>query len=322
MKVSIISIIENMPKNLTDIEKVRYIYLEIGKIISYNVEYRHCIDTRFAKDIYDEKITIGSIERKNYQNKIILVCKQASEILNETLNEINIKSKCIGLEEGNQYHVDVLVSVNNKKYSLNIIRDAANIQKGLKTIGFATTKKTYNGINCDTITQDDLRIVDQKLGYCKNNMYMDEAIFILKEEMKNVENIKKYILQENPNLSDEKISKDIILKYKIDFIFRYIKNNLNEKDKMGLVELRGFYGRIFKEILLKSERDKIKIFDFYHKKNNKINYSTIYEIKLEKENVYYIYDDDQRKFIKITKEKLQEISKNICFFSKQPEYER
>lgn len=322
MKVSIISIIENMPKNLTDIEKVRYLYIEIGKIISYNVEYRHCIDTRFAKDIYDEKITIGSIERKNYQNKIILVCKQASEILNEALNEINIKSKCSGLEEGDQYHVDVLVSVNNKKYSLDLIRDAANIQKGLKTMGFATSKKTYNGINCDTITQDNLKIIDKKLGYCKNDMYMDEAILMLKEEMKNVENIKKYILQENPSLNNEKMSKDIILKYKINFIFRFIKNNLNEKDKMELVEIKAFYGRIFKEILLKSERDNIKIYDFYYKKSNKINYSTVFENKLEKENVYYIYDDEQRGFIEITKEKLQEISENIYFFSKQPEYEK
>lgn len=322
MKVSIISIIENMPKNLTDIEKVRYIYLEIGKIISYNIEYRHCIDTRFAKDIYDEKITIGSIERKNYQNKIILVCKQASEILNEALNEINIKSKCIGQEEGSQYHVEVLASVNNKKYCLDLIRDAANIQKGLKTIGFATAKKTYTGMNCNTITQDDLKMIDIKLDYCKNGMYMDEAIFMFKEEIKNEENIKKYMLQETPNLNNKKISKDAILRYKVDFIFRYIRNNPNEKDKMMLLELRSFYGRIFKEIFLKSERDKTKVFDFYYKKNNKTNYSTIYEIKLEKENVYYIYDDDQRRFIKISKEELQEISKNIYFFNKQPEYER
>ena len=322
MRVSIIDIIENMPKNLTDIEKVRYLYLEIGNIISYNVEYRHYIDTRFAKDIYDEEITIESIERADYQNKITVLCKQASEILNEALNKIDIKSRCVGFEEGSQYHVEVLANVKNKRYCLDLIRDAANIQKGLKTKGFATARKLYNGMNCDTIIQDDLKVIDQKLGYCKNDIYMDDAILMLKREMTDIENIKKYILEEIPNLNNEKLSKDIILKYKINFIFKYIKNNLNEKDKMELVEIKSFYGRIFKEILLKSERDKIKIFDFYHKKNNKINYSTIYEIKLEKENVYYIYDDEQRGFIEINKEELKKISTSIKYFDKVPEYEK
>lgn len=322
MKVSVISIIENMPKSLTNIEKVRYIYLEIGKIFSYNIEYIHCVDNRFAKDIYDEKITIGSIERKNYQNKILLVCKQASEILNEALNQIDIRSKCIGFEEENQYHVDVLVNLNNKKYLLNIISDVSNIQKGLKTKGFATAKKTYDGINCDAIAQENLKIIDKKLGYCKNDMYADEAILLLKEEMKNSENIKRYIFENKFNLNNENISKDEIFRYKVDFIFRYIKNNFNESERMELLELKSFFTRIFKEILLKNEFKNIKTFDFYHRKNATINYSTIYQIRLENENVYYIYDDGQRKFLKVSNEKLKEIVKNICFFNKQPECEK
>ncbi|MBQ2938256.1 MAG: hypothetical protein IJE05_05220 [Clostridia bacterium] len=322
MKVSIISIMENMPKDLTDIEKVRYLYLEIGKVISYNVEYIYSIDTRYAKDIYDEKITIDSIEKNNYQNKIMLLCKQASEILNEALNEINIKSRCIGFEEGSQYHVDVLVNIHNKRYCLNLIKDVANIQKGLRTTGFATTRKLYDGTNCDTIKQDDLKIIDKKLGYCRNNMYMDDAISMLKEEIKDVENIKKYIIQENPNLNNKKISKDTILKYKIQFIYKFIKNNLCEKDKMEIVEIKAFYKKLFKEFLSKTERDIIRFYDFYYKSDNQIKHSTISEIQFKDEKIHYIYDDKQRKFTEITKENLKELSKSVKFFSKEPEQER
>ena len=322
MKISIISIIENMPKNLTDIEKVRYLYLEIGKVISYNIEYIYSIDTRYAKDIYNEKITISSIERKNYQNKIILLCKQASEILNEALNKTNIKSKCVGFEEGSQYHVDVLVNVHNKKYCLNLIKDIANIQKGLKTTGFAASKKLYDGTNCDTIKQDNLKIIDKKLGYCRNNMYMDDVILMLKEEMKDTENIKKYIIQENSNLKNKKISKDTILKYKIQFIYKFIKNNSYEKDKMEIAEVKAFYKKLFKELLSKSERDIIKFYDFYYKIDGKTKHSTVSEIQFKDGKIHYIYNDKQRGFTQITKENLKQLSKNVKFFTKQPEQEK
>lgn len=205
---------------------------------------------------------------------------------------------------------------------MDLIRDATNIQKGLKTVGFATYKKTYDGVNCNTITQDDLKVIDKKLGYCKNDIYTDEAIFMLKKELTNKENIKEYILREKFDLNNKKISRDLILKYKIDFIFKYIKNNLNEKDKMGVVEIRSFYGKIFKEILLKNERNNIRIYDFYYRKTDKINYSMIYEIKLEDIDIYYIYDDCQRGFKKITKDNLKDISKKIYFFDESPEYEK
>ena len=41
MKISINEILENMPKNLTDIEKVRYIYLALGNIFSYDRDYMY-----------------------------------------------------------------------------------------------------------------------------------------------------------------------------------------------------------------------------------------------------------------------------------------
>lgn len=46
MKVSIKDIIKNMPEVLSEIEKVRYIYIEIAKILSYKRDFLYLLDNR------------------------------------------------------------------------------------------------------------------------------------------------------------------------------------------------------------------------------------------------------------------------------------
>lgn len=50
MKVSIDKILENMPKNLTDLEKVRYLYLKMGDIFSYNRDFLYIDDYRYVNE--------------------------------------------------------------------------------------------------------------------------------------------------------------------------------------------------------------------------------------------------------------------------------
>ena len=45
-------------KDLTEIEKVRYLYIEIGKISSFNVEYACSLDDGFCRYLYNEKMSI------------------------------------------------------------------------------------------------------------------------------------------------------------------------------------------------------------------------------------------------------------------------
>ena len=65
MKISINNILKNMPNNLSDLEKVRYIYIEIGKIFSYNRDFLYVSNYRILDDIYSDTITINMIENEN-----------------------------------------------------------------------------------------------------------------------------------------------------------------------------------------------------------------------------------------------------------------
>ena len=318
MKVSIEKIIKNMPENLSNLEKTKYLYMEIGKVLSYNIEFKYCQDYRFQKDIYGEEISIEDIEKGDYQNKIIIVCSQAGKIIQEALKKVNIKSQLFGYEPGECSHIDVIANIDGKNYCLDIALDLANIQKGFQTTGFALKSKLYDGTKCDTLTKEKIKQIDEKLGYCKNGMYMDDVINMIKQEINDSENIQEFMRKENPELNNVKITKEMILKYKIDFIYKYIKNNIEEENKMSIYEVKSYYRNIFRAILTAEEMLKNNSYDFYYYENGKIKNSSISEYDIKDELIYYIYDDKKRGYEKISNEDLKKISNNINFYELKP----
>ena len=65
MKISVKKILEDMPKDLTDIEKVRYIYLSVGDIFSYDRDYIYLGREREILAEYSKEMSIDDIEKIN-----------------------------------------------------------------------------------------------------------------------------------------------------------------------------------------------------------------------------------------------------------------
>ncbi len=326
MKVSINKILENMPKNLTDLEKVRYIYLKMGDIFSYNRDFLYIDDYRYVNDMYNEVITKEKIEKGNYKNKIASLCKQMSEISCETINKLNpskIKARIVGYNPDKETHVEVIVTISDKSYNLNINLDLYKIQKGMRTVGFATTNKAIDETECVVLSSDEIKKMDEKLNYCKYGMYMDDAIEMIKSEMQDTKNIEK-LISENELKTGRK--EDIIFKYKVDFIFKYLKNNLPEDKKLEIYELCKYYKKLFKELLTEKERvdNNIQKFDIYLKedgKNKKEN--ALYQIKMRERIIYYLYFDEERGFAEIDEKSLRNLDNtgNIEYIDYlKPEY--
>lgn len=319
--ISINKIIENMPKGLSQLEKTRYIYLELGKIFSFNIELFYAPDDKTLQDIYDKEITVNDIENGKYQNKVSIVCKQASEILCEVLNDnrIGVESYCTEIEKGQINHVNVISKIGDKKICLGIIFDLKNIQKGFFTESFGQYNLILSdGEKCDVLNDEEIKRIDMKLGYCKNGIYMNDIIEMLKKEMRDDNNVKKYIVENYPNIKTDTLKEDTILHYKIDFIYKHIKNNMLEKEKMDISEISDYYKYIFEEILTPNENMKRREYKFYYNDKGEKKYSMINELNLDNKKVYYIYDDEQRGFINISEEDLKRKSKNMNFFSEMP----
>ena len=151
MKISVKKILGDMPKDLTDIEKVRYIYLSLGNMFSYDRDYMYLGREREILAAYSNNITIDDIEKREYYNKILAVCSQMSLIESETINRLkkaNINARIVGYDEEKEGHVAVITDIDGKNYYLDIALDLYRIQKGMKTKGFAkATKVIIKSIN-------------------------------------------------------------------------------------------------------------------------------------------------------------------------------
>ena len=163
------SIMMSVPVNATPIEKIRYIYIKVGEVFSYDYYYLENQDTykiRFENDYIDRYIT----------------CKELSQILALMINNLdreNIKCEVIdrsksmirGYEENN--HVANLVTLSNgEKYILDLTLDLHLIQSGCQTKEFGYTMMNDE----DIIPLRECEDMDRKLGLMKGEEYTDKRI--------------------------------------------------------------------------------------------------------------------------------------------------
>lgn len=200
---SINYLMTSIPENLTDIEKIRYLYVELGKIFSY--DYRMTVDQSVAK----EKIDYSSNSISRYQT-----CTQISEILSILINnlECNCKAKVVkrnieGVRFENE-HVCVEVEFNNGiRILLDLTLDLYTIQSGMKTKYFGYITNATN--DYDIISLKECKEMDKKLGFILDT-YTDDLIYKVRDDLEK----KSYEGMEISEIINYKILtiKDILMK--------------------------------------------------------------------------------------------------------------
>ena len=306
MKISIEQVIKDKPDNLTPLEELRYFYLQMGTKFSYNRDFLNAKNYQQIRRIYNEFITKSMIERENYQNKISATCKQFAEVTSETINAANrykkrIETRVVGYVEDEENHVEIVATIDGKNYCLSIDKDLYKIQKGMKTKGFATSQIAIDGTQCEMITEEELKSIDEKLGYCKKGIYTDDIIQILRKEMEEETNWDK--------LKEGGKPKSSLFQYKIDFIFRYLKNNQMKQDEMDIYEVDKYYKKLYGSLITDEEKQENKLIsvDILLNENGKSIKSLIYKIQMKDENLYYIYSKEEKGFREIEKQDLIEM---------------
>lgn len=83
---------KNNTKNLTEIEKIRYVYLDLGKRLSFDLNFS------FGNSKNKEKIYKKSGTKKAWDeglNDNIIICKSLSYIIEKILLELGINIKTV-----------------------------------------------------------------------------------------------------------------------------------------------------------------------------------------------------------------------------------
>lgn len=235
--------LEKMPDGLSDIEKARYIYINLGKYFSYDTKY-------VISETMEEKQKVFDKEIEDIENDKI-ICSTLSKLYVDLLGKVGIEAEEEKIEYKFCGHMFTSVKLNNKNHYTDLICDLMKIKKGFKTENFMIDPKDKdtNGKEFSSISEEELKKIDDKIGYTHNGMYMDEFVKLLKKEM--------LLLSEKGSSEGDKLRKELgienfdkreIFSYKIDFI----RKHLDDK-KLYCTEKSDYFELLLKECISKDE---------------------------------------------------------------------
>lgn len=325
------TIINNMPQNISQIEKAYYLYLELGKIVSESPQF--VFTNREGKERHYNDV----IDSKYYG-----ICKSISE-----LYVIILRDKRIGISadlvkkypESPITHIDTILKIDGKNYITNLISDLSRIKTSRRVNSFCfdlsrpvndpilkeenesylKRLELYYG-KIDSLTRRDIEKLDKKLGYSffipkiskedERGLYTEDTIELLKKDMNNPELFKKYVLH-NKDVSEEEL-----LKYKLDYIFENINKLTDYNGTMNYLENIRYYLYVAKNILSPEEGSRIQAY-VATTGNDLSRIISILKVKPLKEsddkknNIYYLYSAKDKKYVGKTPEEMKQFIDSI-----------
>ncbi len=211
-------IINAIEPSWNQLEIVRFVYIEVGKIIEKNTEFFFTQSNKLQKNALSEEemkrindVTIETLMQNEEWYRVI--CKSAGILLKEVYDRLNIPCHLIKsysyapltqTSKEKVYHWRLSVDINNTHYSLILASDLYNIKNGFATEHFATKldycnpkgERLYQGEKLDfsVLSYKELEEIDNKIGYINTSYpdgkkykksYNDRAINSIKRLMKN-----------------------------------------------------------------------------------------------------------------------------------------
>lgn len=162
---SLEKIVADIPSDFSAKEKARMAYIELGKNSFFNTKYKNVFGTEQI-DIFNET---SAFRRPN-----IGICKKFVGQYMYILNKIGVR--CVEVrdpaDEFGMYHTEVTFFDDGIPHKTNLAVDLSRIQSRSKTNHFAV----------DTISAEELREIDTKIGYItKQKGYIDDYFSEIRE---------------------------------------------------------------------------------------------------------------------------------------------
>ena len=267
----ITNIIDTMPINLNNIEKVRYLYITLGKILCIDI---NSINSKNDSISFNNISTINNIWGSLCKGKVNV--SVISKIFMYLCYRTNIKCELVSTNiKGN---IANKVYIDNNYLILDLFNDIHNIQGGFSTKYFD---------NCN-----DNKDIDKKIGYIKDD-YMDVYI---DKVLKDIDYTNDAILYEILNLTSSVMNVKNIGTYELYQIYRNIFDKYTPNYDIKINNL--FIGNSY------AQRNHFILFS-YNGKYYSFNYNKGYFIYVDenviKDNIKNrrigIYDDEEFELI-------------------------
>ena len=281
-------LIKQIPDNLDDIEKARYVYLNLGKLLSYDEKYWYG-NSEIKNRIYKKSMcTTPRFSEIQPNKKKKAICVSISKLYSSVLNKV-------GINAGQQHEIDhtfTYMFANNKLYYADLNNDLKFIQLNLPTRYFFVKGANF-------LSKDILQSIDEKLGYTYTGQKsFEDTISLIKSKT-----------QSMSKLSD-----------KMQCIFDLGSTIPGVKD-LELIERNSTYNYLSQMVLPEKDFLKVRPIQLYetqldekHRKN-RVNYQTVYIIqdfnKETKKNEfsYFVFSKDEKKFNQLSSIELMDFIK-------------
>ena len=176
-------ILSKIDPSWTNMEKVRFVYLESGKYLQKHTEFFLTVDEKLTVTKLSpkklDKIYMGRLRSEEW-NKMI--CKTAAEFIKEVLDELNIKSTLVETVDYMKYkgmknhihHFTLAINVDGNNIFVTPASDYPYIKRGMSTKHFGISvpyikdeEQIYKGYEIPHIvlSKEELRKIDEKIGY-------------------------------------------------------------------------------------------------------------------------------------------------------------
>jgi len=165
------SIIDNMPTSLSDLEKIRYIYIKLGKLVNMDI---NALSDKNENIVLENINSVNNIWESLLNRKVTDVT--LSKILMYLCSRIGIESELISNNING--HIANKISLGESFLIVDLANDIHNIQGKFSTKSF---DKYNDNIN-----------IDKKVSYIKDN-YMD---YYIDQELKKIDYTSDNIIYE------------------------------------------------------------------------------------------------------------------------------
>ncbi len=192
-------ILNRMPDNLSDLEKARYLYLELCKVVSFSTTFQNTDMSNFAV-MYHRKEDVSKLSSTEIN------CRIWSQLYSQLLNSVGIQNRIV-----DRGHSHVEFYVEGKKWvadaTYGSYTDLSRIKNDDDTIGFGYSayqdpKNEQCIISTDEKYSGMLRSADDKLGYNTDRkrdlVEFKEYLKSIREGKYDITGISEGIVCENP----------------------------------------------------------------------------------------------------------------------------
>lgn len=242
MGISIKDIEKRQPNTKSKNLLLRYAYIEILKGVHKDVEYFYEKNAERRQEIYDKDINTD--EEINE-----VICKTLIFSISRFCEDNNIKYEILKRNISNEkkQHYSIIVEGDQgKRFFLDPMIDVFLIQLGMRTVKFGTISKKDN---VDILTQEEIKQMDDELGYTYKGLYMDDIIEMMKRELSDKDELDRLMRAKGYERAYTEMDY-------ISFKLKYILEYFNQIPKFnGFIEKKMFYDLILRRLFRKEERE-------------------------------------------------------------------